>query len=305
MDLRTLRTFATVARLKGFSAAARALNTVQPAVSRQIADLESELGVALLWRSTREVRVTAAGEILLREAEAMLAHEERARKLVQRAGQGQVGRLRIGFIGSASQPFLSDLIRRFKADRPEVQVSLLEMTAGAQAAALIDGQLEVCLSRPFAFVTLPPDKLGRLPIYVDRLMAYVSQTHPHAGATDVALGDLSGDPFVLFQRDEAPGLFDRVIRACQKAGFSPDIAQQPNSMQAVLTAVSSGLGVSIAPGCIRHLPMSGGLCLPLRGAPDPIPYELYYRADQLQPPTAAFLEVVRYARDDIRARMEV
>lgn len=150
MDIRVLRTFVAVAQLKGFSAAARALNIVQPAVSRQISDLETELGVALFWRSTREVRITAAGEILLREAQQILEHEARARKLVQRAGQGQVGRLRIGFIGAASQPFLPGLLRRFAQARPEVQVSLMEMTAQDQSAALQAGQLDISLSRPVA-----------------------------------------------------------------------------------------------------------------------------------------------------------
>ena len=94
MELRTLRTFVSVATHRSFSAAARELHTVQPAISRQIADLEAELGVSLLWRNTREVRVTAPGEALLEEAQRMLALEAQARKRVAMAASGQTGTLR-------------------------------------------------------------------------------------------------------------------------------------------------------------------------------------------------------------------
>lgn len=303
MEIRVLRTFVTVAQLKGFSAAARALNTVQPAVSRQISDLEEELGVRLFWRSTRDVRITAAGETLLREALEILAHEDRARKLVQRAGSGQIGRLRIGFISSACQAFLPGLVRAFTQDFPDVQVTLTEMNADAQAEALATGQLDIALSR-----ALPPRgaaDVESLEVYVDRLMAFVPDDHPLAAKQTLQIGDLAPVPFVLFQRSGASGLFDQIVSACRNAGFSIDIAHQSNSMQAVLSGVASGLGVSIAPGCIRQLNMAGCKSLPLLEDAGPVPFVLHHRADQIEPPTRAFIDLVIESRADIREKMKL
>ncbi|WP_376873664.1 LysR family transcriptional regulator [Albirhodobacter sp. R86504] len=303
MEIRVLKTFVAVAQLKGFSAAARALNTVQPAISRQIADLESELGVALFWRSTRDVRITAAGETLLREAIDILALEARARDLVRRVGHGQSGRLRIGFISSAAQAFLPRLIRSFRAQFPDVAVSLSEMTAQEQIEALNAGQLDVSLSRPITRPLANLPDIDSVALYTDRLMAFMPSGHALAQAQSIALDALAAEPFVFFERGGAPDLFDHIISTCRSAGFSPTIAAQPNSMQAVLTGVGSGLGVSLAPGCIRALNMTGCVCRPLAVDAGPIPFELHTRADHPEPPTVAFKALVMAARDDIRAQM--
>jgi DNA-binding transcriptional LysR family regulator len=301
MEIRLLKTFVTVARLKGFSAAARALNTVQPAVSRQISDLEAELGVSLFWRSTREVRITAAGELLLQEAEEILAHEERARKAVQLAGRGQVGRLRIGFLGSACQSFLPKLVQHYAAAQPNVQISLLEMTAEEQAQALAARQLDISLSRSLPETT--PENITSITIYHDRLMVFAPERHPLSAASIVSLQDLASVPLVLFKRSGALMLFDQIVSACRMAGFSPDILHRPNSMQAVLTSVSAGLGVAIAPGCICKLDMTGCKGLYLRDETAAIPFMLHYDATIAEPPTLTFVKLVEDAISQIRVEM--
>ncbi|MBR9862186.1 MAG: LysR family transcriptional regulator [Rhodobacteraceae bacterium] len=301
MEIRTLKTFVAVANLKGFSAAARQLNMVQPAVSRQISELEEELGVSLFWRSTREVRITAAGETLLREATEILAQEERARLLVQRTGTGELGRLRIGFLGSAVQAFLPALVREFSARFPQIQVSLFEMTAGELAEALMAGRLDVSLSRP-----LPPamaDRFESWDIYSDRLVAFLPEGHALASEPCLPVSALSTHPFVLFQRDGAPDLFDQVVSVCNAAGFSPDILAQPNSMQAVLIAVGSGLGVTLAPACIAQLNTSGCLERPLSDQTVPIPLQLHVRPDRAEAGTQAFAALVKGGLGSIRKIM--
>ncbi|MBU2961840.1 LysR family transcriptional regulator [Citreicella sp. C3M06] len=302
MEIRTLRTFVTVANLKGFSAAARALNTVQPAISRQISDLEDELGVRLFWRSTREVRITTAGEILLREASEILAHEERARHLVQRAGEGRLGQLRIGFLSSAAQGFLPSLVRNFTKTHPQVQVSLAEMTAAEQIEALEAGQLDVALSRPLP--ASAPDYLESLNIYSDRLVAFLPEGSALVSRPCVSLSALSSCSFVLFKREGAPDLFDQVVSACLRAGFSPKIVAQANSMQAVLTAVGSGLGVSLAPACIRHLDTDGCVSCFLTEETAPIPLQLHYLGSRSEATTQAFVALVKEERKAICAAME-
>ncbi|QUS36263.1 LysR family transcriptional regulator [Falsirhodobacter algicola] len=302
MEIRTLRTFVAVANLKGFSAAARALNTVQPAISRQVSDLEEELGVRLFWRSTRDVRITIAGEILLREATEILAHEERARHLVQRAGEGRLGQLRIGFLSSAAQKFLPSLVRKFAQAYPQVQVSLSEMTAAEQIDALQAGQLDVALSRPLP--SSAPDYLESLNIYSDHVVAFFPKGSIFESKPRVSLRDMSTCSFVLFKREGAPDLFDQVVSACLDAGFSPKIVAQANSMQAVLTSVGSGLGVTLAPACIRHLDTNGCVsCIPIEEKAS-IPLQLHFHGSRSEAATQAFVALVTEERKAIRATME-
>ena len=297
MEIRLLKTFVAVAQLKGFSSAARALNTVQPAVSRQVLDLEQELGVRLFWRSTREVRLTVAGETLLREAQELLAHEQRARMLVKKAGTGKTGRLRIGFISAASHAFLPRLVRRFGVDFPELQIRLTELTAAQQVEAFAAGQLDIGLSRPLPATA--PGNWARTEVYVDRLLAYLPSEHVLAQKNTVSLTELTKYPLVLFDRSGAPRLFDQIISACKAAGVSPEIVQS-NSMQSMLTEVAAGLGVSLAPGCVQQLNMAGCKSLPLQEDAGPIPLELHYQRDQVEPSTQAFVDLLMDERARIR-----
>ncbi|MGQ7845129.1 LysR family transcriptional regulator [Granulosicoccus sp. 3-233] len=301
MEIRVLKTFVAVARLQGFSAAARALNTVQPAVSRQISDLEAELGVSLFRRSTREVHITAAGDMLLKEAEQIIAHEERARQQVQRAGQGQIGRLRVGFLGSACQSFLPRLILRYSEAFPEVQVSLLEMRAFEQTQALSEGRLDISLSRGLS--PSAPDSITSLDLYTDQLMAFVPLNHALASRASISLDELADERFVLYNRSGSATLFDQTISACHKAGFSPEIIQQANTMQAVLTSVASCLGVAIAPACIRKLDMTGCGSLRLQDRTVSIPFQMHFQSPGTEATTSAFIDLVKAARKQIRQEM--
>ncbi|MDQ8207361.1 LysR family transcriptional regulator [Coraliomargarita sp. SDUM461003] len=299
MELRLLRTFVAVAELKNFSAAARVLNTVQPAVSRQIADLEDELGVSLFWRSTREVKVTAAGEMLWGEAVALLAHEQRAKALVQRAARGEVGRLRIAYMGSACAHFIPQLVRAYTKAFPEVQVSLVEMTVQQQLDAFNADLIDIGFSRPLPQAARQGFAVEQ--VYVDTLMAVLPAEHRLAGETELALGRLIEEPFVLFQRSQAMGLFDQIISACEREGLAPRIVSEPESMQMLVTEVAAGLGVSIVPSCVRRLFTAGCVFIPLRPQNLSIATELHYRAEAPQPAVEAFVALTLQARQDIEA----
>jgi DNA-binding transcriptional LysR family regulator len=302
MELKTLKTFVAVAELRNFSAAARLLHTVQPAVSRQIAELEEELGTPLLWRSTREVRVTAAGEVLLEDARRLLALEIEARERVTRAARGQSGQLRIGYMSSATARFLPTLLQHFSQRNPEVHVELFEMTAQQQLEAFARHEIDLGLSRP-----LPkPAPLGleSLLLYQDRLMAVLPQAHPLARGKQLSLKALAREDFVLFERGQASGLFDRIISACGEAGFSPRVVRQPAQMQTLLSQVASGTGLAIAPACIRYLQSDGCVFIKLHPAPPPIALELHYLGSPLRPTVEAFLEEVSQMREQIKTQME-
>ncbi|WP_024953278.1 LysR family transcriptional regulator [Cobetia crustatorum] len=301
MELRTLKTFVAVATLKSFSAAARELHTVQPAISRQIADLEAELGVSLLWRNTREVRVTAPGEALLEEAKRMLALEVQARKRVALAASGQTGTLRIGYMSSACASFVPSLMRDFAAQHPDVTLVLHEMTAQQQLDAFAREEIDVGLSRPLPMELR--ETLTALPMYEDELMVVVPEGHRLARRKRLALRELSHEDFVLFQRDQATGLFDHIISACGDAGFSPRITRQPALMQTLLSEVAAGLGLAIAPACIRRLQCDGCHFITLRPALGAVPLELHYPSTPSRPVIEAFVTLVETAIPAIRAQM--
>ncbi|WP_323750996.1 LysR family transcriptional regulator [Marinobacter sp.] len=302
MELKTLKTFVAVAELRNFSAAARLLHTVQPAVSRQIADLEEELGTPLLWRSTREVRVTAAGEVLLEDARRLLALEGEARERVTRAARGQSGQLRIGYMGSATARFMPVLLRHFSHRHPDVHIELFEMTAQQQLEAFARQEIDLGFSRP-----LPePAHLGlaNLLVYEDRLMAVLPQEHALAKRKRLSLDELSQEDFVLFERGQASGLFDRIISACGEARFSPRVIRQPPQMQTLLSQVASGIGVAIAPACIRFLQSDGCVFITPRPTQPPIALELHYMQHPLRPTVEAFIKEVSQMLEQIKVQME-
>lgn len=301
MEIKLLKTFVMIARLKNFSAAARELNTVQPAVSRQIADLENELGTKLFSRTTREVSLTAAGEALFREAIEIIDHEVRAKAIVQRASNGQTGRIRIGCLCAACLTFLPDLMQRFGKEFPEVHVSIIDMTAKEQIEAFNAGQLDICLSRPFP--AAHKKGVSSDLIYTDELAAFITSTHPLAKKEYISLIDLKPESIVIFKRSHAAGLFDKIITSCRTTGFSPHITSQPASMQMVLTEVASGLGLSIAPSCIRNLNMTGCVCLPIKEKVDPIRLEIHRKSSADQPAVTAFVNLVATHQQQIQDLM--
>lgn len=302
MEIRVLKSFIAVAELKNFSAAARELNTVQPAISRQIADLEDELGVRLFIRNTREVSITAAGESLLRDARDIVAREEAAKDQAGRAARGETGKLRIGYLGGACLSFLPALVRSYRRAFPDVHVSLHEMTVQQQLDAFENEEIDVGFSRP-----LPANARNGFAaevIYTDSLMAVLPDVHALAQSQEIRLKELAHDTFILFSRTEASGLFDQVISACGREKFTPSVASQPNSMQTVLTEVAAGLGVSIAPGCIRQLNTNGCTFLPIRKQKPSIPTELHRRSDAPSPTAEAFAAITLKNREHIRKQME-
>src|SRR5829696_8369374 len=230
MELRHLRYFVVVAEELHFGRAAERLHIAQPPLSRQIRDLERELGTPLFERVPRGVELTAAGRAFLPEARLTLAQAERAQRTAQRAARGESGRLRVGFVEAATYSgILPEVLGFFRMHLPNIGLSLFEMDALQQAEALHDGRIDLGILH-----SAPADAerwLRAEPVYADPLVAAVPDTHrvaPNASPRRrrIALDELAADPFVLFPRPTAPVLYDDVIARCRAAGFSPRVAQE-------------------------------------------------------------------------------
>ena len=302
MDIKTLKSFITVAKHKSFSQAARELNTVQPAISRHISALEVELGVSLFNRNSRDVAITQAGEQLLKDANEILTLTEQAKTQVKRAHNGQMGTLNIAYLSSACLAFMPTLISTYKSQFPHVHVTLFEMTVTEQIEALKNEQINIAFSRPLP--SSIADEFTSHNIYTDSLVAIVNQNHPLANRESFDLAQLKNEQFILFNRDEALGLFDETIMQCKQAGFSPNIISQPKHMQTLITEVAACLGVAIAPYCVRKLYSKGCHFIKLQNVASKIPVEIQYRKINHSATVNAFVEKALEARGEIQKSMK-
>jgi DNA-binding transcriptional LysR family regulator len=301
MELRHLRSFVAIVEEKGFSAAARKLHLAQPALSRQIKDLEEDLGIAVLWRTKREVRPTPAGHVLYEQAKRLLQQTADTALSAQRAARGEAGRLAVGFFGNATAPFLPSLITEFHRKFPAVRVDLCEMNPAAQLEAFAQGRIDFGFNRP-----LPAADRAYLAeelVYRDQLMAALPQAHPLAGKKVVPLAALAGDPFVLLARDQAPQLVDQMTVICNQAGFSPEVRIESRLMSTVLIFVACAMGVSLVPACVGHLRQCGVVLRPITPKSPEIDLVAVWNKRVPSPTAAAFLSVVRANRDRIRRTM--
>lgn len=302
MELRHLRYFTSVVQWKGYREASRRLHVSQPAISRTITDLEDELGLKLFARTKRAAEPTPEGEIFYREAVQALARVDSAVQTAKRAANGEIGDLSIGFLGSATSPFLPELVRTFKAQHPGVRLTLQELTPLQQDAAFEKGLIDLGFTRP-----LTPEQ-GKIfssrILYSDPMLAVLPASR-RTKTKSVRLADLSKESFVLFHREGAPPLFDTITRMCNKAGFSPKVDCEPDLMQTVLTIVAAEQGVSIVPACVRSL-RADGVCF-YRLQPDDVRVELVAAWKKQAPSVAlrAFLDVIDKKLPFIRQKAEL
>jgi DNA-binding transcriptional LysR family regulator len=263
MELRHLRYFVAVAEELHFGRAAERLHIAQPPLSRQIRDLEREIGTPLFDRVARGVELTPAGHAFLPEARLTLAQAERARRTAQRAAQGEIGRLRVGFVEAATySAILPDVLGFFRMHLPDIGVSLFEMDPFQQAEALRDERIDL------GILHSPPadaDRWLRLElVYADPMVAALPHTHRLAGRARPALGDLAAESFVLFPRPVAPVLYDDVIARCRSVGFSPRVVQEAAGWHTLAGLVGAGVGVAFVPRSVAQLQRPGVVYRPLR-----------------------------------------
>jgi DNA-binding transcriptional LysR family regulator len=291
MELRHFRYFAAVAQYLNYSEASRRLHVAQPAISQTILDLEEEIGAKLFLRSNRNVRLTAAGAVLLAEVESILKRADEAKGAAQRAARGEVGTLRLGFIAPATAPILPSLVQAYRQGYPDVELQLRHMNPDTQLAAFAEGKLDLGFSRPL----LPEQRpyFDEEMIYSDYLVAILPANHPLAKERKIQLQKLATEPFVLFHRIGAPGLFDEVVGVCRQAGFTPKVRHETDLMTTVFLLVESGLGVSLVPGCARGLEQQETIRRPLTVRSNPLCLCAIWPRGSQSPTVEAFLHILR------------
>jgi DNA-binding transcriptional LysR family regulator len=302
VELRYLKYFVTVAERQNFTRAAEELRVAQPAISQQIKSLEEELGVSLLHRTKRSVKLTAAGNAFLSEAKEILAHAELSKQIARRAARGETGSLAIGCVGAGASAFLPELIQSYRKRFPAVRVHLFEMTPEHQFQAFAREKIDVGFMRSVA--TSDEKNFTQDRIYRDCLMLAVPEAHALAKARQVRLEKFAREDFVMFKRSEAPKLFDEMTQLCAKAGFIPQIVSEPPMIQTLLLAVAAGIGVAIVTGCVRSYRQPSVTILPVRPVSPVIDFVQIRPKGEPTPTVSAWLELVRERLPAIRKQME-
>lgn len=290
MDLRHLRYFVAVAEEENIGRAAARLHISQPPLTRQIQQLEEELGVTLFTRTPRGMELTQAGELFLEEARNIRALVEQATERAQRAGQGKLGRLDVGIFGSAILDAIPKLLLAFRNRYPDVKVVLHTMTKAEQIEALRQRRISVGFNRMLA----PLADLEIKQVTTETLLLAVPAEHPLAAQPVIRFGELQDHPMVLFPTGARPSFIDKVIGLCADSGFQPLISQEVGDAVTGVALVAGGFGVCLVPDSATTLQFPGVVYRQLADTPPNFCVDLscIYRKDDQSPILAAFLATV-------------
>ena len=284
MELRHLRYFVVVAEELHFRRAAERLHMSQPPLSQQIRALEEEVGATLLLRNQRRVELTAAGAAFLERAREILTLVEDAALEARRVQRGEVGRLAIGFVGSAMYSFVPELLRAFREQFPDVVLRLQELGTSEQLRQLENGRLDV------GFMRLPVlrPELRVETVLEEAVIAALPDLHPLASKPRLRLEDLEGQPLVLLTRSGAPGLRAALAPAIDLLGGEDVITQEVAEMQTVIGLVAAGAGISLVPESVSALMREGVTYRPLSDGAPAVRLEMAWRRADESPVIAAF-----------------
>lgn len=255
---------------------------------QQIQHLEAELGFQLFRRTKRTVHLTAAGQVFFEEAGKILQQVDRAIQLGRQTSRGELGQLTIGFVSSSAHNVVPAILPAFRTRCPAVKLELHELTTNEQLQRLRFGQIDIGFVRP----PVDEDGINSEIVFREPLIAALPETHHLVDRAHLELRELSTEPFILFPRSLAPGLYDPILSLCQQAGFSPIAAQEAIQMQTIVSLVAAEMGVAIVPASMQNFQRSGVVYKALPESTCIVAIALIWRSD----PTAAvqrFLEVAR------------
>jgi DNA-binding transcriptional LysR family regulator len=301
VEVRQARYFIAVAEELNFSRAADRLNMSQPPLSQAILQLERQLGLTLLNRSSRSVMLTDAGHVFLEQCRLLVGASERAREVAALATGGLTGTLRIGAVTSAFSETLPQILQSFRASRPLVEMHVQEIDSHHGRDALERRELDVAVIRQ----TVTGKRLNSVPLRRDRFVVAMPEDHPLAGGEGpVSLAEFRDEAWVWLRRHISPDYHDEIVAACRQAGFSPEAQHYANSIHSQLAMVGCGLGVTLAPeSSVRQQPQ-GLVWRELRRRVDLVELSVVVRAGGQEPLVQHFITCATPDDDGSPERMK-
>jgi len=248
LELRHFKYFLAVADELHFRKAAEKLFISQPGLSRQIRQMEDILGTSLFLRNKKKVSLTAAGDYLKNELEFVLNHLEITKKQLKLIAEGNTGELRIGFLGSAMQQVIPELLLSLKDSRPGIKTSLEELSNNAQLNAILKDKLDlgfVRLSRTSPGISIRP-------VYEDTFSLVLPKKHKIGAKEFKGLDQFAEESFILFAQEYSPLYFDTVMSICEDAGFSPSVSHKSVHAHTIFKLVENNLGIAIVPTALQY-----------------------------------------------------
>jgi DNA-binding transcriptional LysR family regulator len=268
MELRHLRYFVAVAEVENVSRAALKLHVSQPALSRQISDLEEELGFLLLERGPKSVRLTEAGRVFLNEAREVLQRAEDAVRTARAIASGGRGELQVGYAPTLTARLLPATLRGFQAELPRVRVKLHDLTTEEMLEGLRRGKLQI------AFLVRPTAAAGRglrfEELLRDPLRLALAPQHPLSQKRTASLTEAAREPFIVFSQQEYPEYHQMLRSVFAAAKSNPRILEEQDGVSSLIAAVEAGRGVALMPESLSCLAGPRLKLIPLTPEPEPL-----------------------------------
>lgn len=288
MELRHLRYFVAVAQELHFGRAAERLGITQPVLSDQIRRLETLLGVQLLYRTKRVVQLTEPGRMFLTDAMRLLEQVEVAVVTVQRAAQGKLGKLAVGYTGPALYTVLPEILRTFRDRYPDVELTLHELCTPEQEAALLADEIQVGFLHP------PIDAPVQLhEVLCESMVVALPERHPLVNQHSVSIKDLAQEFFILFPRTVGPNLYSQIMTLCAQAGFSPKVVQEVTPQPTMIGLVAAGIGIAFVSASLQSISRPGVVYRSLQEAAPVLRLAIAWKEEARSPALQNFLHVAK------------
>jgi LysR family transcriptional regulator, benzoate and cis,cis-muconate-responsive activator of ben and cat genes len=298
VELRHLRYFVAVARERNFTRAAEQLHIAQPPLSRQVQQLEDELGIDLIEAGSRPLRLTEAGRLFYEQAVQVLERVDEMKAMIGRLHDADRGRFTMGFVASTLYGKLPEVIRSYRAARPGVELTLLELTSFEQIAALKEGRIDVGFGR----IPLDDPALDRQLLRNEKLLAAVPGNHSTlARGKALGLADLATEPLIVYPKAPRPSYADQVLALFRDAGLKPPAVHEVRELQTALGLVAAEVGVCLVPMSVERLRRDNVVYRPMDAVQAVSPVIMSTRKGDRSPELALILKLIRqmYRKDGI------
>ena len=294
MELRHLRYFVAVAEMENVSRAALKLHVSQPALSRQIRDLEDELGFSLLERTAKSVRLTDAGRAFLDNARALLQSADDAVTKARAVASAEPTELHVGYSPTPTAEILPKILRAFQRAMPNVHVRLHDWSNKDILEGIRDGRLQLGLIVPPAKASALPD-LRYEELFHERVCVAVAPQHPFARRRAIPLADVAAEPLIGLTREDYPSYYDLLSIVFSKSKQKPRVIEEYDSFTGIISAVEAGTGVAIGADTLGHSFGNRVKVLHITPEPKPIPVGIVAAKGRLSPAAEKFWQCAKEA----------
>ena len=297
MELRHLRYFVTVAEEQNLTRAAARLHISQPPLSRQIRDLERELGISLFDRGAKSIRLTEAGKIFLVEAQSILQRVDASVDLMKSMAQGKRGKVRVGYAASPAIEILRHTLQIFYDAHPQIKVDLHDMSGPEMLGGLRENKLDVAL----AVSASPRDFDG---LVFENLAAYAINVafhndHKFKSANEVSLREIARQPIVILTREKYPEVYIGLCKLLSPYTASPNIAGEYDTVASLIAAVEARRGITLVLSTFTQVAGNRVTLRSLHPAPPLLPIAIAYRLGNNAPAATKFIQAAIAAKSKL------